>query len=68
MIGESSMLPEESHHERLLAPIVQREVFSRPAAEVPVGPCRYCNDTGDVHRSDGEYIGTCLACEKGRKS
>lgn len=28
MIGESSMFPEESHHERLLAPIVMREVMA----------------------------------------
>lgn len=68
MSGESAMFPEESHHERLLAPIVMHEVMSRPRAAVPPGPCRYCNDTGDVHRADGEYVGTCLACEKGRKS
>ena len=66
-VSESSMLPEESHHERMLKPIVQREVFSRPAAATPAGPCCYCNDTGDVHRADGEYIGPCLACQKGNQ-
>lgn len=68
MIGESSMFPEESHHERLLAPIVMREVMSQPRAAAPAGPCRFCHDTGRVHRADGEDIGVCLACEKGRQS
>lgn len=22
-------------------------------------PCRHCDGTGDVHRADGEWLGTC---------
>lgn len=25
-------------------------------------PCQYCNNTGDVHRADGEYLGECNEC------
>lgn len=28
-------------------------------------PCQYCNDTGDVHGLDGEWLGTCTACKWG---
>jgi hypothetical protein len=25
--------------------------------------CRYCGDSGDVHRADGEWLGECDQCD-----
>ncbi|MGO7089450.1 GapR family DNA-binding domain-containing protein [Rhizobium leguminosarum] len=36
------------------------------AGEIPATSCEYCDDTGDVHRIDGEWLGFCH-CEYGKR-